>query len=122
MDEHSQIVGRRPAKLRVTYKDLIRKNHIGNLTGAYDRAALGIVYQDRIRHEDFKMWLQIAKKADIIGIEDDLAIYRCTATGLSGNKWRSVLWHYKVLRSENISLLSSLVFTLVRTALRLFGK
>ncbi|WP_261818010.1 glycosyltransferase family 2 protein [Vibrio gallicus] len=84
----------------VTYKDMLKYNNIGNLTGIYNCKAIGKIYQKNIGHEDFEMWLNILKLTDSIGSKECLANYYCSANSLSSNKIKSAKWHLDILRSE----------------------
>ena len=46
----------------VDFSQLLDGNCIGNLTGIYDTAKVGKVYQKEIHHEDYLMWLQVLQK------------------------------------------------------------
>lgn len=81
------------------YASLLKGNAIGNLTGMYDCQAIGKVYQKAVRHEDYLMWLQVVRKAGrAYGLQEVLAAYRVSATSLSGNKIKSLLWTWQIYR------------------------
>ncbi|CAM4241385.1 glycosyltransferase family 2 protein [Kerstersia similis] len=85
----------------ITYKELIKGNLIGNLTGAYDTRKLGKIYQQPVRHEDYLMWLQLLKKSGIAaGIPDVLARYRVREDSISANKLKSALWTWQLYRQH----------------------
>lgn len=86
------------AKGFVDYSDMLIDNYIGNLTGVYNCSALGKIYQESIGHEDYLMWLRVVKKAGSVGVGDVLAEYSVSSSSLSGNKIKSVFWHYNILR------------------------
>lgn len=89
------------APINGTYKTLLRGNFIGNLTGAYDRAALGIEYQKNIGHEDYLMWLKLMDRSDrSLGIQEVLARYRISKSSLSSNKVKSAIWTWSIYRNE----------------------
>jgi teichuronic acid biosynthesis glycosyltransferase TuaG len=84
----------------VTFNDMLRRNMIGNLTGMYDSQRVGKIYQKDIRHEDYLMWceiLQSCNRARSTG-GNFLGVYRVSSSSLSGNKIKSALWHWNVLR------------------------
>ncbi|MFJ5358495.1 glycosyltransferase family 2 protein [Pectobacterium sp. CHL-2024] len=99
---------------KITYKDMLKSNFIGNLTGAYNTEKLGKFYQKKIGHEDYVMWLNIMQKSQFAYcIQENLAYYRVSPTSLSGNKFRSMLWQWNVYRNEiNLSLIASCYFFL----------
>jgi teichuronic acid biosynthesis glycosyltransferase TuaG len=76
-------------------------NPIGNLTGAYDRASLGVEKQAKVRHEDYLMWFNLVKRAGgAMGSKRVLAYYRVAASSLSGNKLKAATWHWHLVRKE----------------------
>ncbi|HCT9233484.1 glycosyltransferase family 2 protein [Alcaligenes sp. WGS1538] len=82
---------------RTNYKKLLKGNVIGNLTGIYDCEKLGKVYQQPVRHEDYLMWLEIARKAgDICAVPAPLAAYRVGHSSLSSNKLKSIQWTWDI--------------------------
>jgi teichuronic acid biosynthesis glycosyltransferase TuaG len=86
------------AAARATPRTFLFYNPIGNLTGAYDRA-LGIVKQQTTRHEDYLMWYELVKRAGYaVGLPAVLAQYTVNTGSLSGNKLKSAVWHWNVVR------------------------
>ncbi len=85
---------------KITYKDMLTHNHIGNLTGIYNAKVLGKFYQKNIGHEDYEMWLRILEKTDSIGVLEPLASYTVANGTLSSNKIKAAKWHYNILRNE----------------------
>ena len=72
-----------PAHL--TYTDMLKSNHIGNLTGVYDRR-LGDVAFQRVGHEDYVFWLERVRRAgSAIRVQHDrpLAYYLVRAGSVS---------------------------------------
>lgn len=94
----------------LSYSALLRGNSIGNLTGMYDCQAIGKVYQQAVRHEDYLMWLEVVRKAGgAHGLKDVLAAYRVSVGSLSGNKVRSLLWTWQIYRRHlKLSLMQSI--------------
>lgn len=83
------------------YDSLLKGNYIGNLTGAYDREALGIELQKNIGHEDYLMWLKLMRKSKKnIGLQTVLAEYRVSANSLSSSITRGAQWTWKIYREE----------------------
>lgn len=84
-----------------SYRQLLKGNVIGNLTGLYDCHALGKFYQQPIRHEDYLMWLEITRKAGTVcAVPESLAAYRVGHTSLSSNKFKSVQWTWEIYRKH----------------------
>jgi len=87
---------------RVSYRDMLHRNQIGNLTGLYDAQALGIEFQANVPHEDYLMWCKLIQRGApaVATLGRPLGIYRVSAASLSGHKGRAFLWHWRVLRDE----------------------
>ena len=84
----------------VRYRDMLRSNCIGNLTGLYDRS-LGEVRFRRIGHEDYAFWLQVVRlagEAACAGLPEPLAYYLVRPGSLSANKLRAARWQWRILR------------------------
>ncbi|EKE6108257.1 TPA: glycosyltransferase family 2 protein [Vibrio cholerae] len=94
------LIGHVRAKRLVTYKDMLKYNHIGNLTGIYNVGVIGKVYQNGIGHEDYDMWLRVLSKSDSIGVDVSLANYLVQSGSLSSNKFLSASWHFNILKRE----------------------
>lgn len=96
----------------ITYKDMLKTNLIGNLTGAYDAKILGKVFQKNKGHEDYIMWLDLIKRAsNAYCIQENLAYYRISSNSLSANKFRAIRWQWNIYRTEeNLSFLSSVFY------------
>lgn len=93
--------------LQVDHGDMLRSNHIGNLTGVYDRR-LGDVPFLRMGHEDYVFWLDRVRRAGrAIRVNHDgpLAFYLVRGGSVSSNKLRAVGWQWKIYREiERLSL------------------
>ena len=103
MDEQGKYLCDVKAIEKVTLSLMRKGNFIGNLTGLIDRQRAGTVLQKKIKHEDYLMWLNVLEKQDgcySIGIADVLAKYRVCESSVSSNKFKSVSWHWKILRQE----------------------
>lgn len=92
-----------------TYKNIVKDgNPIGMLTVAISREILLNNKFKNIHHEDFDLWIRLSKKGYIcFTINNILASYMKRKSSLSGNKIKSILWTYKVFRSNNINLFFS---------------
>ncbi|WP_405078190.1 glycosyltransferase family 2 protein [Pectobacterium versatile] len=96
----------------IFFKDMLKSNFIGNLTGIYNAEKLGKFYQKNIGHEDYVMWLGIMTRAQkAYCVQEPLAYYRVSSTSLSGNKFKAMLWQWNIYRNEvKLSLVSSCYF------------
>ena len=85
---------------RVDHAALLRSNHIGNLTGLYDRS-LGDAAFRRIGHEDYVFWLELVRRVGFAVRADDgepLAEYLVRSGSVSANKWRAARWQWRIYR------------------------
>ena len=106
------------APVEVTHKkefnffDMLKSNHIGNLTGIYRCDRIGKIYQKEVGHEDYLMWLEIVKLAGIgYCVQEPLAYYRVSNKSLSSNKFRAASWQWYIYRKEiDFSPMTSLWF------------
>ncbi|HCD2786289.1 TPA: glycosyltransferase family 2 protein, partial [Escherichia coli] len=79
----------------VCYRDMLKSNWIGNLTGIYNAYVLGKVFQQEIGHEDYVMWLKLIEKSRVAYIiQEPLAYYRIRSSSLSSNKMKACLWQW----------------------------
>lgn len=85
----------------VTYKYLLKGDCIGNLTGMYDTIKCGKVFQKEIHHEDYEMWLSILKQGFYaINTNTYEGFYRIQKKSVSANKFKTMQWHWNILRNE----------------------
>lgn len=111
IDEHGKYLGTvKPPKL-VSYDDLLKSNHIGNLTGVYDCESLGKEYFKRFKHEDYIAWLNLLKRtAYAHGLPQELAQYRVYSGSTSSNKLKTISWQWRIYReSEQLSAARSCI-------------
>ncbi|WP_367237612.1 glycosyltransferase family 2 protein [Pseudomonas sp. Rh2] len=95
----------RPKK-RVFYKDMLFRNHIGNLTAMYDRARLPSLRFKSVGHEDYLFWVEAIAEvgfAELVPSEAPLARYLVRRASLSGNKLKAAKWQWLNYR-KNIGL------------------
>jgi len=100
IDEDGKKINTRVVKEFFSYSDMLKSNHIGNLTGIYDCEKLGKIYMDDVGHEDYTLWLKVMKKVDKTkAIIEPLAEYRVFKNSLSGNKIKSAKWTWHIYRN-----------------------
>ena len=111
------------APVAVDFDQLLDGNCIGNLTGIYDTAKVGKVYQKEINHEDYLMWLQVLKKGFIARNTGTVeAYYRESGTSVSGSKLKALGWTWDIYRKElGLPLLVS-VGHFIKYAFKALGK
>lgn len=95
---------------RVDYADMLRSNHIGNLTGMYDRR-LGDARFRKVGHEDYVFWLELVRRAGAaarVPHAEPLARYLVRGGSVSANKLRAARWQWRIYRDiEGIGWLRS---------------
>ena len=86
---------------RLTYSRLLMANFVGNLSGVYNLNALGRkFFQAPIGHEDYAMWLDIARQGKIAGIRVPLAVKYNQPGSVASNKLRAAIWTWKIQGSH----------------------
>lgn len=84
---------------KISYKDMLKSNHIGNLTGIYDCIKLGKIYMDDVGHEDYTLWLKVVYKTqNVKAILEALAEYRVSSSSISSNKFKALKWQWNIYR------------------------
>lgn len=88
------------APSQVSYKELLKGNVIGNLTGIYDTGKVGKVYCQKIHHEDYILWLSILKKGFVARNTNVVhALYRVRKQSVSANKLSVISWQWNIYRN-----------------------
>jgi glycosyltransferase involved in cell wall biosynthesis len=84
----------------VTHADMLKSNHIGNLTGLYDRT-LGDARFLRMGHEDYVFWLDRVRRAGRairVDYDEPLAWYLVRGGSVSSNKLSAARWQWRIYR------------------------
>lgn len=112
MDFNKKIIGETHSPVTISYKKMLMKNYVGNLTGVYNAEKLGKFYQKKVGHEDYLMWLEIIKKSNFaICLQENLAFYRVSNNSLSANKLVAAKWTWNIYREcLGLSLPKSLYY------------
>ncbi len=113
VDEEDKPLGKYIVEPTITYKELLKRNMIGCLTGIYDTKKLGKVYMPNIlKRQDHALWLKILKEIkETKGILEPLAIYRMRKNSVSSNKLISARYQWKLYRDiENLSIFETLYY------------
>jgi teichuronic acid biosynthesis glycosyltransferase TuaG len=97
----------------VEYRDMLKSNHIGHLTGMYDRS-LGAAAFQPVGHEDYVFWLELVRRAGraicVAGTEP-LAWYLVRNGSVSANKMRAALWQWRIYRNvEKLGWLTAAMY------------
>jgi len=112
MDENSNYINTRNCLTYITYKDMLKSNQIGNLTGMYDVDFFGKIYMEDVGHEDYVMWLHLLKKVPFTkGIDEPLAQYRVLSSSISSNKIKTLGWQWYIYRKvEKLNFFQSFYY------------
>ena len=110
-----QIIGERLCdKDFINLTDMFYYNAIGNLTGMIDTHKVGKPNQHKRRHEDYLMWLELLRlSGPAVAVTKPLAGYRLHDSNLSGNKFKSLIWHYDVLRFVGVNPILAIWFSVI---------
>ena len=102
------------APRKVTYRQLLKGNVIGNLTGMYDTEKVGKVYCPHIHHEDYVLWLSILKQGYIARNTGTVeALYRVRKQSVSADKRAVISWQWHIYREiEKLDVLQSAYYFL----------
>ncbi|WP_445146882.1 glycosyltransferase family 2 protein [Dyella sp. Tek66A03] len=98
--EDGHVLSRVRPPAMVTHDDMLRSNHIGNLTGIYHRS-LGEARFLAVGHEDYVFWLDLVRRAggaSCVPYADALAWYLVHGGSLSSDKLRAARWQWHIYR------------------------
>ena len=109
IDGDSKYINTRNIQTTITYIDMLKSNHIGNLTGIYDTEFFGKTYMKEHGHEDYILWLEILKQIKSTrGIPEPLAKYRIVSKSISSNKLKALKWQWHIYRDvEKLGIFQS---------------
>lgn len=112
IDESYDVIGKRHrAPGYYSYSNfLLRGNPVGMLTVCIRRSLLIKYHFEKIKHEDYDLWLHLAKNnVEGILIDDYLASYMKHKGSISSNKIKSLIWTYQVFRRYEKSRLRCVI-------------
>lgn len=84
---------------KLTYKQLLSSNHIGNLTTMVKKSCIGDTRFIKKGHEDYIFWLEILRKgitAQLINTESIQCNYLVRKESLSANKLKTIKWQWYI--------------------------
>jgi glycosyltransferase involved in cell wall biosynthesis len=112
IDENGLEMGIRKIKKEICYIDMLKSNHIGNLTGVYNCKKVGKFYMEDTGHEDYTLWIKIMQNVKFTrGLDEVLAKYRISRCSLSANKLKVLTWQWAIYRGVlGFNLLKSLYY------------
>ncbi|MHA6203862.1 glycosyltransferase family 2 protein [Dyella soli] len=100
VDRHGRVLSHVRPPRSLSHAELLKSNHIGNLTGIYHRS-LGDARFRAIGHEDYAFWLEMlrrAGKATCVPSDGALAWYLAREDSLSSDKLRAARWQWRIYR------------------------
>lgn len=107
----------------VNYKDLLKSNVIGNLTGIYDTKKVGKIFCQNIHHEDYILWLSILKRGfKAKNTNTNVALYRVRENSVSANKLKVLSWQWNILRNVEKLPLHKTTYYFIHYAVKAFLK
>ncbi|TCC96820.1 glycosyltransferase family 2 protein [Pedobacter psychroterrae] len=112
---------------KVSYHSLLKTCPISCLTAVINIGVTGKFYMpDIAKRQDYGLWLSILRKVDFAyGIQQPLAIYRMRKNSISRNKYKAMLYVWKVYRDlEKLDPLYSsyLMVNYVINGLKKYGR
>ena len=106
-----------------TYRDLLKGNVIGNLTGIYDAQKVGKVYCQAVHHEDYVLWLSILKYGHMARNTGEVhALYRVRSQSVSADKLQVITWQWHIYREVECLNWFQSVYYLLHYALKAIRK
>lgn len=99
--EDDRVLSRVVPPASVTHRDMLKSNHIGNLTGMYLREGAADARFLAMGHEDYVFWLELVRRAGRavrVDAEGPLAWYLVRASSVSSNKLRAAGWQWRIYR------------------------
>lgn len=104
----------------VEYHDLKFGNRIPILTSMVSNNVIEGLKFPNIKHEDYAFWIDVLKRTNAYGVHDITAIYDDRIAGLSNNKIKSLIWHYRILRTQMLLSRTAAVYYSIYRSVRLF--
>lgn len=110
--ENGSRINTRKAKSEIGYKDMLKSNQIGNLTGIYDCKKIGKYFMENVAYEDYVLWLKLIKDVQYSkGLLEPLAEYRISANSLSANKFKALKRQWNIYRKiEGLDMYKSIYY------------
>lgn len=102
-----------PGKMKVNYTQLLYTNVIPCCTVIIESELIKNEKMPAIGHEDYATWLNILRKNNIeaVGINQILSIYRLVGHSISSNKWKTIIWNWKIYyKNQQLGLFKSLKY------------
>lgn len=104
----------RTPPLQATYATLLKQNTLVCSSVMVDASVLAKRFFPLIGHEDYALWLEIARAGcSVLGVADNLTIYTVRTNSVSANKLKVLPYFWKIYRvREGFSRTKALFLTL----------
>ena len=115
IDEESHPTGKeRHVPPRVDHKTLLMGDPMPCLTIVIDTRVIPKekIYMPNMHHEDYAAFLNCLRDGAVAqGLDEVLASYRVSRTSVSGNKFRTATWQWRILRDqEKLSVIKAFYY------------
>lgn len=106
----------RPFNSRIRLEDMLIINTLVMSSVMLSSDFLKGIKFDRVRHEDFDMWLRILKfnTSVICSVDEVLVFCRRHDSALTSNKFKMLWWRYLVLRKNQYGIIRSIILIFLR--------
>lgn len=123
IDKNNKKIGSRIAKNKQTYKDLLNSCDIGLSSVVIEKKLfLKNKFTSNKTKEDYALWLKIAKKMPIYGLNKQLVLWRKTENSLSSNTIQKIIDAFDIYyRKEKFNFLNS-IYRVIILSLNYFIK
>jgi teichuronic acid biosynthesis glycosyltransferase TuaG len=114
IDGSSDQIGAFRPLLRTSYESLLRHNTVGCSTVVIDTENVGKPEFPLCGHEDYALWLRLARQGiHIHGLVDELGVYRVASGSVSSNKLRVLGFFWNIYRNiERLPIMKSSFYCL----------
>jgi glycosyltransferase involved in cell wall biosynthesis len=96
------------------FSELLKTNFIPNSSAIVRRTLIGSIRQESKGHEDYIFWLSLLSanpQFKVVRLNEVLMMYRVHEKSLSRNKFRAVIWQWRIYRNTlRIGVLRSLYY------------
>lgn len=112
IDGQNSLIGVFHPLMVTSYDSLLKHNTIGCSTIMIDTSRVGCFNFPVCGHEDYALWLDLAKKGhNVHGLDLELSVYRIAGESVSSNKFKVLSFFWNIYRNlEKFSFIRSLYF------------
>ena len=112
INNESEIIDERIAPEELSFRKLLKSNHIGCLTVMVKTSIIRDHLMKSIGHEDYLTWLNILSSGvTAMNTNQTLGYYRVSLGSLSNSKTKAARWQWNIYRKElKLNLIISLYY------------